>query len=132
MKQYSLLDHRAEGARLDLLHEHDIGVICRGAVAQGLLIGKAADSYLQYTDGEVARAAKAVAKVAGGLDLTPLTAALAYVWGHPAVATVALGIRTTAQLDEAIETLRHAFPLPDHHRMFLRPSVRSFRYAEHR
>ncbi|MFB2120182.1 aldo/keto reductase [Parapedobacter sp. 2B3] len=132
MTQYSLLDHRPEESTLDLLHEHGIGVICRGAVAQGLLIGKAADGYLQYTDGEVARAAKAVAKVAGELEETLLTAALAYVWGHPAVATVALGIRTTAQLDEAIETLQRAFPLPDHHRGLLRQSVRSFRYEAHR
>ena len=132
MTQYSLLDHRPEETTLDLLHEHGIGVICRGAVAQGLLIGKAADGYLQYTDGEVARAAKAVSKVAGERGDTLLTAALAYVWGHPAVATVALGIRTTAQLDEAIETLRHAFPLPDHQRGFLRQSVRSFRYEAHR
>ncbi len=132
MTQYSLLDHRPEESTLDLLHEHGIGVICRGAVAQGLLIGKAADGYLQYTDGEVARAAKAVAKVAGELKETLLTAALAYVWGHPAVATVALGIRTTAQLDEAIETLQRAFPLSDHHRGLLRQSVRSFRYEAHR
>src|SRR5690606_9784170 len=99
MTQYRLLDHRPEEATLDLLQEHGISVVCRGAVAQGLLIGKPADSYLQYTDGEVARAAKAVSKVAEELRLTPLEVALAYVWGHPAVATAALGIRTSAQLD---------------------------------
>jgi len=132
MTQYSLLDHRPEETTLDLLHEHDIGVICRGSVAQGLLIGKAADSYLQYTDGEVARAARAVDKVAADLKREPLAVALAYVWGHPAVATVALGIRTTAQLDAAIETLQHAEPLAADHRAFLRQSVRSFRYEAHR
>lgn len=132
MTQYSLLDHRPEETILDLLHEHDISVICRGAVAQGLLIGKTADSYLQYTDGEVTRAAKAVAKAAAELGLTPLTVALAYVWGHPAVATAALGIRTTAQLDDAIHALQHAEPLPDGQRRLLRQSVRSFHYEAHR
>jgi len=132
MTQYSLLDHRPEETTLDLLHEHGISVICRGAVAQGLLIGKAADNYLQYTDGEVARAAKAVAKVAAELDLPPLGVALAYVLGHPAVATAALGIRTTAQLDEAIEAMQRVEPLPEPQRAFLRQSVRSFQYEVHR
>src|SRR5690606_22466686 len=64
MMQYSLLDHRPEEEVLDLLHQHGISVICRGAVAQGLLLGKSADHYLQYTDGEVTRVARTVAKVA--------------------------------------------------------------------
>ena len=132
MTQYSLLDHRPEEATLDLLHEHGVGVICRGAVAQGLLIGKAADHYLQYTDGEVARAAKAVAKVAEQRGVGPLTVALAYVWGHPAVATAAVGVRTTAQLDEAVEALKHTVPLSAEQRGFLRHSVRSFQYEAHR
>lgn len=132
MTQYSVLDHRPEETTLDLLHEHGISVVCRGTVAQGLLIGKAADSYLQYTDGEVARVSKAIAQVAADLEVPLLTVALAYVWGHPAVATVALGIRTTAQLDEAIATLRRVFPLPDHHRLALQQSVRTFRYEAHR
>lgn len=132
MTQYSVLDHRPEETTLDLLHEHGISVVCRGTVAQGLLIGKAADSYLQYTDGEVARVSKAIAQIAADLEVPLLTVALAYVWGHPAVATVALGIRTTAQLDEAIATLRRVLPLPDHHRLALRQSVRTFRYEAHR
>lgn len=132
MTQYSLLDHRPEEKTLDLLQANGVSVICRGAAAQGLLIGKPADSYLQYTDGEVARAAKAVTKVAADLELPPLTVALAYVWAHPAVATVALRLRTTAQLDEAIAALRSADPLPEHQREFLRLSVRTFRYDAHR
>ncbi|WP_262246295.1 aldo/keto reductase [Parapedobacter soli] len=132
MTQYSLLDHRPEEATLDLLHENGVSVICRGTVAQGMLIGKPATNYLQYTDGEVARAAKTVAKVAERLGLTPLDVALAYVLGHPAVATVALGIRTTAQLDEAIDVLQRAEPLPDGVRHQLRQSVRTFHYEAHR
>lgn len=132
MMQYSLLDHRPEETILDLLHENGISVICRGAIAQGLLTGKTADSYLQYTDGEVGRAAKAVARVAAGRNLTPLTVALAYVWGHPAVAAAALGIRTAAQLEEAVAVLRQAGPLPESEQQFLRQSVRSFHYETHR
>ena len=132
MMQYSLLDHRPEEALLDLLRAHGISVICRGAIAQGLLTGKAAANYLQYTDGEVGRAAKAVAKVAARLKRTPLAVALAYVWGHPAVATAALGMRTAAQLEEAVDVLRQAEPLADSERQLLRQSVRSFHYEAHR
>src|SRR5690606_15084271 len=126
MTQYSLLDHRPEETTLDLLHEHGIGVICRGAVAQGKLIGKTAEGYLQYTDGEVARAAKAVARVAVELGIPQLAVALGYVWNHPAVTTAALGIRTTAQLDEAIGILQREEPLPAGQVEFLRQSVRTF------
>ncbi len=132
MMQYSLLDHRPEEELLDLLYGHGISVICRGAIAQGLLTGKAANTYLQYTDGEVARAAKAVGQVASESGLTNLEVALGYVWTHPAVASAALGIRTTAQLDEAIHALRRAGPLSESQRNVLRHSVRSFSYEAHR
>jgi len=132
MMQYSLLDHRPEEEVLNLLHQHDVSVICRGAVAQGLLLNKPADNYLQYTDGEVARAAKILTKIAAESGLTNLGAALGYVWAHPAVATAALGIRTSAQLDEAILASRHAAPLSDVQRTILRQSVRSFCYEAHR
>lgn len=132
MLQYSLLDHRPEESLLALLHEHGISVICRGAIAQGLLVGKAADRYLQYTDGEVAKAARAVSKVANESGLTNLDVALGYVWTHPAVATATLGVRTTAQLDEGIQALRRAAPLSESQQHLLRHSVRSFSYEVHR
>lgn len=132
MMQYSLLDHRPEEEILDLLHQHEISVICRGAVAQGLLLDKPADHYLQYTDGEVARAAKTVAKVAAESGMTNVEVALGYVWAHPAVATATLGMRTSAQLDEAIRALRGATPLSPAQRTTLRQSVRSYNYEAHR
>lgn len=132
MMQYSLLDHRPEEDLLDLLHQHQIGVVCRGAIAQGLLLDKTADSYLHYTDSEVLRAAKAVAKTAINHGLPKLDVALGYVWGHPAVATAALGVRTAAQLAEAIQALKCAMPLADDQRRLLRQSVRTYRYDEHR
>src|SRR5690606_15792419 len=108
MMQYSLLDHRPEESVLDLLGAHQISVISRGAIAQGLLTGKTAVSYLQYTESEVARAAKAVAGIAREIGVSSLDVALRYVWSHPAVATAALGIRTPAQLDEAIDAEKTA------------------------
>lgn len=132
MMQYSLLDHRPEEAMLNLLHRHGISVIVRGAVAQGLLAGKPPVPYLQYTDGEVARAAKTVAKIAEANKWSLLEVALGYVRAHPAVATVALGIRTSAQLDEAVQALHHPPMLSDTDYAALRQAVRTFRYEQHR
>lgn len=132
MMQYSLLDHRPEEAVLDLLHQHEISVISRGAIAQGLLAGKSADSYLQYTESEVARAAKAVAHLADEVGVSKLDVALRYVWTHPTVATAALGIRTAAQLDEALQVLKRAQPLTKAQHDVLRQSVRDFNYEAHR
>src|SRR5690606_18645292 len=132
MMQYSLLDHRPEEEVLDLLYQQGISVICRGAVAQGLLLNKPASSYLQYTDGEVTRAAKAVAKVAGELGRTKLDVALGYVCSHPADAQAALGIRTSAHMDEAKQEMQKAKPISDVNRMALRETERSFHYDTHR
>lgn len=132
MMQYSLLDHRPEESVLDLLGAHQISVISRGAIAQGLLTGKTAVSYLQYTESEVARAAKAVAGIAREIGVSSLDVALRYVWSHPAVATAALGIRTPAQLDEAIDAEKTARGLTEIQRQRLRGSVRDFHYELHR
>src|SRR5690606_3573039 len=124
MMQYSLLDHRPEEEMLDFLHQNGISVICRGAIAQGLLVGKPASPYLQFTDGEVGESAKAVAKDAADAGLEKTDVALAYVRAHPAVATAALGIRTPPQLDDALQVLNRHAVLDSHQREFLRRSVR--------
>jgi|SRR5690606_20266775 len=132
MMQYSLLDHRPEEQMLDFLHQHGISVICRGSVAQGLLVDKPATSYLQYAGGEVAKAAKTLARIAEEVGYTRLETALAYVCSHPAVATAVLGIRTPAQLDEAIDALRRGLSLSAEQRTTLRKSVRTLTYEAHR
>lgn len=132
MMQYSLLDRRPEEEVLDLLHQHDISVICRGAMAQGLLVGKAPAAYLQYTDSEVSRVAKAVLRLAAESGITELDVVLGYVWAHPAVATATLGMRRSAQLDAAIQSLRKGTVLSERQREMLGRSIRSFRYDAHR
>lgn len=132
MTQYSLLDHRPEETTLDLLHDTGISVICRGAMAQGFLVGKTPDAYLQYTASEVARAAKEIAKIAEADNRSELEVTLAYVWAHPAVATAALGLRTLAQLDGAITALKLGEPLTQVAKEQLRQSVRNYHYDLHR
>ncbi len=132
MMQYSLLDRRPEEELLELLHKEGIAVLARGALAQGLLIGKPATPYLQFTDSEVARAARHVDKVAEQLETNPLSVALQYVLQQPAVASAVIGIRTHEQLDELIAFTRHSVSLPKEVLLKLQGTVRGFYYQDHR
>lgn len=132
MMQYSLLDRRPEESVLGLLHERGISTIVRGAVASGLLVGKEPASYLQYTDSEVAKAAKAISAVGSELGTDSLEIALAYVFAEPAVSTVALGLRTPLQLDEALRAMARKRELDPEHLATLRQAVRAFTYDNHR
>jgi len=114
MMQYSLLDRRPEESCLELLQENGIGVMVRGAVAKGLLVGKPAKEYLGYSKEEVSSVAKKVLQVAGsGLHVdaasfrTPAQTALQFALRGPGVCSVVAGMRTEEQLLEnvrAVET----------------------------
>lgn len=132
MMQYSLLDRRPEESVLGLLEERGISTIVRGAVASGLLIGKEPASYLQFTDSEVAKAAKTVSAIASELGTDSLDVALAYVFAEPAVSTVALGMRTPLQLDEALRAMERMRAIDPQHLAVLRHAVREFTYDNHR
>jgi len=101
MMQYSLLDRRPEETVFSLLKENNIGVLVRGSLAQGLLAGKPAKNYLNYTAEEVNTAAQAIKDVAGN-SRTAAEVASQFVLNHPAVTTAVLGIRTAEQLAQAL------------------------------
>ncbi|MEZ4828551.1 MAG: aldo/keto reductase [Bacteroidia bacterium] len=99
MMQYSLLDRRPEEESLDLLHEHDISVVVRGAVAKGLLAGKAATAYLGISEKEVRQVQGLLRElVVPGRSVAQ--AAIRFALSHPAVATLALGASNLTQLEE--------------------------------
>ena len=97
MMQYSLLDRRPEENCLELLQQNNIGVLARGSVAGGLLVDKPAKSYLNYSEEEVALAAKAVGNNAA--------TSVRFVLQHPAITAAVVGIRTEQQLKEAIDAI---------------------------
>ncbi|WP_134090612.1 aldo/keto reductase [Olivibacter sp. XZL3] len=132
MMQYSLLDHRPEEAVLNLLADHDISVISRGALAQGRLLGKKEGDYLQFTSSEVAKAAKAVQRIAIKRGVRNATVALAYVLENPAIATAVTGFRTEEQLDEGLNILKNRPQLSSDELRELKAQVRSFAYDSHR
>jgi aryl-alcohol dehydrogenase-like predicted oxidoreductase len=105
MMQYSLLDRRPEESCLPLLEQHGIGVLARGSLAQGLLIGKEPKAYLSFTAEQVAAAANAIRQVAGTKRSLAEVAVHVALHHRPVTAAV-LGIRTTEQLTQALAIMQ--------------------------
>jgi len=105
MMQYSLLDRRPEETCLSLLLENNIGVLARGAVAQGLLVNKPPKAYLNYSSQAVEQAASAVHAISNNQRTTAQTA-IRFVLQHPAITSAVAGIRTMQQLEEAVNAIK--------------------------
>jgi len=132
MMQFNLLDHRPEEEVLDYLKTKEIGILTRGTIAKGLLIDKVADTYLQFTAGEVQHAAKNIKKLAAEKGEQALKIAISYVLSHPAVTAAVMGIRTKAQLDAILGIASTLGKLDEYELRKLRSGVRAYKYAEHR
>lgn len=101
MMQYSLLDRRPEESALPLLEANNIGVLARGSVAKGLLAGKPAAEYSDFT-ADLVQAQSDAVKALSGRGRTMGQTAMRYVLQHPAITSLVVGIRTDAQLEEAL------------------------------
>lgn len=130
MMQYSLLDRRPEEEALGVLQEHQISVLARGAFAQGLLAGKPAKPYLTYSAEEVTLAAQAVEQLSSA-SRSAAEVAGGFVLAHPAVTSAVLGIRTPAQLKDAMNVAK-AHPLTQEELNQLRKAIPVNTYAQHR
>jgi Predicted oxidoreductases (related to aryl-alcohol dehydrogenases) len=95
MMQYSLLDRRPEETCLSLLREHNIGVLARGPLAQGLLVNKPPKDYLGYTTQQVQTLQQKLQK----------HTAMRYVLQNPAITAAIPGIRTMQHLLDAVEAV---------------------------
>ncbi|THU41058.1 aldo/keto reductase [Niastella caeni] len=104
MMQYSLLDRRPEETCLSLLQENNLGVLARGAVAQGLLVNKPMKAYLNYAPQQVEQAAAAIHAISNNKRNAAQTA-MRYALQHPAVTAAVAGLSTLQQLEEAVRTL---------------------------
>lgn len=130
MMQYSLLDRRPEEECLELLRQHNIGVLARGSVAKGLLVNKPAAPFLNYSAEQV----QAAAAVVGALTIPqrgPAQTALCFVLQHPAITAAIVGIRTSEQLAGAIAAVE-APPLSAIEMEQLQQAVPVNYYQEHR
>lgn len=99
MSQYSLLDRRPEEATLDHLHQAGQQVLVRGALAKGILAGKAARPYLGIEEEKV-QAVQETLKAQAGADQAGW--AIAYTLRSPAVGSVVLGASSAQQLQSAV------------------------------
>jgi aryl-alcohol dehydrogenase-like predicted oxidoreductase len=104
MMQYSLLDRRPEESCLDLLLQHNIGVLARGSLAKGLLVNKPTAAFLNYNPEQVQQAANAITLLQTAKRSNTQTA-LQFVLQHPAIRSAVVGIRTTEQLEAALQTI---------------------------
>lgn len=130
MMQYSLLDRRPEESCLELLKENNIGVLSRGALAQGLLVNKPPKEYLNYSKEEVQKAASVVKSVSG-THRTAAQTTIRFALHHPAIACAVIGIRTMEQLEEAVNTI-HTPPLTEEEINILKQSIPRSTYDQHR
>ncbi|WP_211999832.1 aldo/keto reductase [Chitinophaga sp. HK235] len=104
MMQYSLLDRRPEESCFPLLEQQGIGVLVRGAVAKGLLVGKTPEAYLNYDAAAVARVAEAIQRIATP-DRGPAATALRYVLQQSPVTSAVVGMRTPEQVTDALKAV---------------------------
>jgi len=129
MSQYSLLDRRPEESVFPLLKEKNIGVLVRGALAQGILVNKPPRDYLNLSANMVHRAATAIKEISEGRSSTQT--ALQFVLKNPAVTAAVVGVRTLDQLTDAVETI-NAKPLSDKEYEFLKQVIEKNVYELHR
>lgn len=130
MMQYSLLDRRPEETCLGLLKENNIGVLCRGALAQGLLVNKPAKEYTGHPAEAVNKAASSVHNFSDD-KRTAAQTAIRFVLQHPAVTAAVTGIRTMEQLEEIADTASSA-ELNDTEMKALQNSIEANMYEQHR
>lgn len=95
MMQYSMLDTRPE-KYFDRFKDK-ISVLARGAYAQGVLLGKAKDSYLSHSSTNMQSILTYIEELASQYQLHKETIALAYVLRKKVVASSIVGIRTMEQ-----------------------------------
>ncbi len=105
LMQYSLLDRRPEEACVSLITQNKIGLLSRGALAQGILAGKPAKDYLNISKEKVEEIAALVNSLSNK-DRSPAQTAIRFILQQPGLSSAIIGIRTREQLDEVVQTLQ--------------------------
>lgn len=101
MMQFSVLDTRPE-EYFSSFESNNVSVIARGALAQGVLIGKSAKSYLTSDLDIVTYIQEQITSIAKSHGVSNLAIALHYVLKNAVVASALIGIRTAFQLSELL------------------------------
>lgn len=139
MMQYNLLDRRPEESILDLLHENEISVVVRGALAKGLLtdntkralFNKGPKGYLDYTTIELENIIKQL-YAHELIEESLTTTALHYVLKHPAVASTLVGVSSIDQLEENVKAYAQSATITDNVYKQLQKLTKDSIYLNHR
>lgn len=139
MMQYNLLDRRPEETALPVLSEHGVSVVCRGALAKGLLTERKWDTlsasirekgYLDYAAGELRELVDLLKSKFGGER--PLTeVAVQYCLASPVVASVVAGASSPEQIRESARAVKSS-ALSSEEIDLIREFTKSSVYLEHR
>lgn len=105
-------------------------MLARGVLTKGLLAGKPAEAFLNYTAEQVAAAAAQVTAVSTA-QRQPTGTAVQYVLHHPAVSSAVIGIRNQEQLNQAIAAGLSA-PLSEEEWKILAATLPANQYDVHR
>jgi len=112
--RYSLLDQEALETVLDPAAENGVAVIAVGVFATGLLSTVEPDSRATYdyqpAGATVVDRARRIASICADHDVALPAAALAFPLLHPAVAAVAVGMRSPREVDEDLRQFTVGIP----------------------
>ncbi|WJV44851.1 aldo/keto reductase [Streptomyces flavofungini] len=103
--RYTLLDHQALAELLPAASARGTSVVIGGVFNSGLLADPKEGARFDYTEapGELLDRARSLQALAGRHDTTLRAAALAFPFGHPAVASVLVGIHAPGQVADAVK-----------------------------
>ncbi|MEL6191432.1 MAG: aldo/keto reductase [Bacteroidota bacterium] len=127
MSQYSLLDRRPEEETFDKIREAGVGVLVRGAVAKGLLAGKAAKPYLGHSQESIQKLQNTMQQ----MGVKPAHIAIQFAMQNPAVSTVVMGASSEKQMRENVEAV-HASSLSEEEWGEVISLIPAMKYEKHR
>lgn len=107
--RYTVLDRTAAAELLPLCEERGIAVIAGGVFNSGILAGGGTFDYQSAGPDVVARV-EHLRSVCGRFDVPLAAAAVQFPRRHPAVSSVLIGCRSTAELEEDVRLLELELP----------------------
>jgi D-threo-aldose 1-dehydrogenase len=110
--RYTILDQSALPELMPLCQEKGIGVVIGGVMNSGILVDPVPGARFNYEPASQAWLDRAMRlkAVCDRHDVPLRSAAIRFPLAHPAVCSVAAGVRTAAHLDDYVDAMRREIP----------------------
>ncbi|MDN3241912.1 aldo/keto reductase [Glycomyces tritici] len=110
--RYTLLDQSALDRLYPLCTSRGVSVIAAGVFNSGILADPKPGAHFNYAEADprVLARVQAIASICERYDTPLRAAALQFPAAHPAVASILVGARTPAEVDEALAMYAHPIP----------------------